>query len=457
MLWHTLHQLKSKDPEVRRKAVLLLYQTPNERAARVLAAMLDDSDAEVRRLTAMALGKMEDERRIEPLIRALRDRDATVVQAAAAALKKARSEQVVCALEPLLRHSDAAVRGQAAQSLEAAGWRPSDREQEIWYRVAKGQLFQAAGFGVEAVPALELALAGGSSGTGVAAIEALAHIDDPTSIRPVFGALRSPDPAICIAAVTALSRAGAAEAVAPVYALLKSRNPQIRAVAVEGLGRLQAAEALEAISGLLQDSQWEVRRQAAETLGRFRDARAVGPLSAALADSDGDVREAAAMSLGNLGDARAIGPLVLALKDPSSSVRRIAAATLSRIDTDWSSLPEARAAAEELKPALHDHDPGVRHFVGHLLAAISGAQSSSVPLAAGGEFQPEQRRKMAVKCFLQILADPDRDLRQAAAEALGQLADQSSHLPLTRACSDPDPGVRRSATLALRNFQPSPA
>src|SRR4029077_7689911 len=96
-----------------------------------------------------------------------------------------------------------------------------------------------------------------------------------------------------------------------------------------------------------------------------------------LRDGEPDVREAVAGALGSLGNARAIGPLVLALRDPTSGVRRIAAATLSRIDTDWSSLPEARAAAEELAPALHDNDPVVRHFVGHLLAAINAVVPGS--------------------------------------------------------------------------------
>src|SRR5207302_1889040 len=129
-------------------------------------------------------------------------------------------------------------------------------------------------------------------------------------------------------------------------------------------------------------------------------------LGNALADPDADDREAAAMALGSLRDPRAIGPLVLALKDPNSSVRGIAAATLSRIDTDWSSLPEARAAAEELKPALQDKDPGVRHFVGHLLAAIHASGIRAVPLASPAELMPEQRNKLAVKCFLQVLNDP---------------------------------------------------
>jgi HEAT repeat protein len=60
----------------------------------------------------------------------------------------------------------------------------------------------------------------------------------------------------------------------------------------------------------------------------------------------------------------------VALKDSTSGVRRIAAAALSRIDENWSSTPEARAAAEELKPSLYDKDPDVRRLVGQLLESL---------------------------------------------------------------------------------------
>ena len=449
MLWQILHQLKSKDSAVRRKAVEQLCLKPNERAARVLGAVLNDSDADVRRLAATALGKLEDEQRFGVLLGALKDRDAGVLQAVIAALKKGPPGQVVMAVEPLLQHPDAGVRGQAAQTLDAIGWRPDEPEQEIWYRVAKGQFFQAAGFGAAALPALEAALQYSSSSMAAEAVEALGHIADPRAARSLLQAVKSPDPAVCIAAVVALTRSGAAEALIPIQALLRNRNAQVRVVAIEALGRLRAAGATEAVCALLQDPVWEVRREAAEALGRLGDCQAVAALSAALGDSDADVREAATIALGSLGDSRAIGPLVLALKDPTSGVRRIAAATLSRIDTDWSSLPEARAAAEELKPALHDNDPGVRHFVSHLLAAMNATEPGNAPLASPGSATPEQRRNLAVTCFLRILSDPDRDLRQAAAEALGRLGGDGAAAGLARARRDLDAGVRFAAEEAI--------
>ena len=137
---------------------------------------------------------------------------------------------------------------------------------------------------------------------------------------------------------------------------------------------------------------WDVRRAAVETLGRLKDARAVEALTRTLADKDADVREATAIALGGLSDRRAIGPLVLALKDSTSGVRRIAAAALSRIDENWSASPEARAAVEELKPALYDRDPDVRHFVGQLLVSLGAVEPEAAP-----ETSPEEMSASTVE------------------------------------------------------------
>jgi HEAT repeat protein len=65
----------------------------------------------------------------------------------------------------------------------------------------------------------------------------------------------------------------------------------------------------------------------------------------------------------------------------------------------------------------------------------------------------ERRRKLAVSLFLAILCDLDRDLRQAAAQALGQLGDARSESGLMRAIGDADPGVRVAAEHALHQMQ----
>jgi HEAT repeat protein len=237
--------------------------------------------------------------------------------------------------------------------------------------------------------------------------------------------------------------------------MLHHKNGPVRLSAVEALSHLGVAAAAEPLRSLLNDPMWDVRRAAVETLGRLKDDRAVDALTRTLADKDADVREATAIALGGLSDRRAIGPLVLALKDSTSGVRRIAAAALSRIDENWSASPEARAAVEELKPALYDRDPDVRHFVGQLLVSLGAAEPESAPETTEADMSAttqEKRRKLAVSLFLAILCDPDRDLRQAAAEALGRLGERRAESALARTLRDPDAVVRLAAERALQGL-----
>jgi HEAT repeat protein len=143
----------------------------------------------------------------------------------------------------------------------------------------------------------------------------------------------------------------------------------------------------------------------------------------------------------------------MALKDELTAVRRIAAAGLSRIDPDWVSLPETRAAAENLKVAIQDAEPAVRFFVAQLLVNL-GEMSPEALLG----FTPDdqlaspavKRRRMATSLFIALLEDRDRDIRQAAAEALGQLGGQRAKQALTRAAGDPDGDVAAATQMALQ-------
>jgi HEAT repeat protein len=454
MLWLKYRQLGSKDAAVRRKAMQELCASPTVRALEALCTALGDDDVDVRRLAVTALAKLEDERRLDPLLAALRDRDPEVLQTTIGALKRFNDERVPAALAPLIFHPDTGVRGRAAQVLDQLGWKPANREEEIWFAVARNQLAHAATHGIAALPALEGVLNGGPYNLRVAAVEAIASINDKRVTRPLLAALKSPDPAVCGAAVDALGSIGDPQCVAPIIGVLRHADAHARVVAAEWLGRMNATAAIEPLRALLRDPAWDVRRAAAEALGRLKDATSVEALTQNLDDQDADVREATALALGSMNDRRAIGPLVKSLKDSTSGVRRIAAAALARIDEDWSASTEAHAAVEELKSALHDKDPDVRHLVGRLLSSLGHSEPGLAATTPTEEklsaSSPEKRRKLAVSLFVATLCDVDRDLRQAAAEALGRLGDERVQSALVRALGDDDAGVRSAAETALK-------
>jgi HEAT repeat protein len=272
-------------------------------------------------------------------------------------------------------------------------------------------------------------------------------------------ALHSLEPAVCIAAADALGKVGGTEAVTALISCLRSTQTQIRAESARALGILGATEASVPISQMLQDKEWEVRREAATALGKLNNPETLEPLAKVLDDLDTDVREAAAVALGKMRDRRAVGPLVLALKDEFAGVRRIAAAGLARIDPDWISLPETRAAAEKLKLTIQDAEPAVRFFVAQLFVNL-GEMSPEALLGFTTEDQLAtpaiKRRRMATSLFIALLEDRDRDVRQAAAEALGQLGSERAKQALTRAGSDPDGDVAAATQMALQAIAAEP-
>jgi HEAT repeat protein len=238
----------------------------------------------------------------------------------------------------------------------------------------------------------------------------------------------------------------------PIIKMIRHANNHVRVAAIDATAALEGFQAREQLRESLEDTAWNVRRAAAEALGRLKDSGAIDKLSVALKDSDADVREAVARALGSIGERAAITPLVLALRDPSSGVRRIASGALSRLDEEWSSSSEARAAYPALKSGLENEDSEVRHFVGQLLQGLGETSGGLSPWKRSGDGDSAalRRQKLAISLFTASLCDWDRDLRQASAEALGRLGDKRAEGALTRALEDPDPGVRYAVEQSLQ-------
>jgi len=64
------------------------------------------------------------------------------------------------------------------------------------------------------------------------------------------------------------------------------------------------------------------------------------------------------------------------------------------------------------------------------------------------------RSRMATKLFVALLDDRDRDIRQAAAQALGYLGGERARHALTRAARDPDGDVAAATQMALQAIGP---
>jgi HEAT repeat protein len=177
---------------------------------------------------------------------------------------------------------------------------------------------------------------------------------------------------------------------------LASADDELRRLAVERLGLLPPEEATRELIARLGDPSWRVRKAAVERLAASADpTRACGALVAALADGENSGRRNAALEA--------------LVRCGSAAIPALLAATSSA-------------------------DPDVRKQVVDALTGIADPTT--------------------VDRVTELLADPDPNVRGAAADALGAICRSQSQAPLLRAVTtDPERLVRLSALRALARME----
>ena len=209
----------------------------------------------------------------------------------------------------------------------------------------------------------------------------------------------------------------------------------------------------------LKSKDAKTRLRAVHKLGEDGGGCVCDALTSALRDSDVEVRAAAAEALGQIGDPRAMGALAPALVDAADSVRARANASLRLLDPHWEKSEAVRAAIPNFQNALKNKDYWVRQAAADVLAKVRRLHTAAAPTTQPDLAQPAgQRRQLALEMFLATLQDFDRELRVAAAEALGRLGEKAATPALTAGLQDPDLAVRAAVQQALRALrQPAAA
>jgi HEAT repeat protein len=252
-----------------------------------------------------------------------------------------------------------------------------------------------------------------------------------------------------IAALGTLERHADPNTFPKIEKLLRDADANVRGAAIEAALRCGAARAVPGLVGCLGDQSWEVRRAAANALGTLGEHSAVEGLCGLIHDSDRDVRETAINALGQLKDARAVAPLVLAMLDPESSVRAAAASVVERLDENWTRREDLRQIVPKIVVASHSGDYWIQHSALKLLEAMKIDPNSPPPEIATAAAEPKSTVHPALAILSEMLFDHDRDLRLAAAAALGQLREKSAGSVLNMALRDADQFVREAVQTAL--------
>ncbi len=456
MLWWTLQQLKSKDAKTRLTAVEKLASLEDDASVLdPLLTALGDTDAGIRRLAVSALGKLKDERAANPLVKALHDRDAAVREASAEALREIGDRRAMEPLVAALKDESSGVRWRAASALESLGWSPANDTQKALQLVALGKLEKAGQLGSAAIEPLIATLKTSVYYKRMQAVEALAWIGDPKVLKPLIEALKDEDSNVRAKVVEGLASLGDGRAVEPLILALRDQDARVRATTIEALSKLGDARAIEPLAKLLRDNAWDVRMAAVEALGKFRDIRVILHLVNCLKDKDRDTRLAAVISIGRIGDVAAIEHLVMSLTDEHDQIRQTAASVLRRLNKEWEKSAEAKNAAAALRQRAQSTDYWVRQAAVEVLTKIGeldAALESELETKLSKATDPMQARKQTtLEAFLISLDDGDRDLRHAAAEALGRLAEKRAADALAKHIQDKDEAVRKAAASSLQN------
>lgn len=212
------------------------------------------------------------------------------------------------------------------------------------------------------------------------------------------------------------------------------------------------------IKTLREAKSWPERANAAEKLGQIGHVRAVLPMISVLQDAseDREVKSVAILSLGKIRDKRAIGPLIeaLGLQDPVSGqpladtlvqfgeavlepLMKVLSSSKRESQRFWAARIlgglKTNRATSPLLNALNDHSPKVRSEAALALGHL-GAHEAVHPLS-----------KMLLEESVPLVRD-------AAADALGNIADDRALTALKEALADLDYAARQRAMEALEKM-----
>jgi len=232
------------------------------------------------------------------------------------------------------------------------------------------------------------------------------------------------------------------EAVRPepqvVAGIRRSPNPRdVRSAAVLAMGRLQRPEAVPYIELVAEnDPDLFVRTQAVLALGFSGSPNAAETLSRIYRndDQDAEIRTYAAAGLGLIGNAQAIDVLRAGLTEKALSAQNNQLRAGSLYAAGLPADPVLGAALRDLSSTwLYEKEPQLRAVIGMSLGRVADPESRAL--------------------LMQLLEDPDTQVRRSAAAGLGAVGEQldadAIQLMIARYADESDSAVRTNLLHAL--------
>jgi HEAT repeat protein len=227
-------------------------------------------------------------------------------------------------------------------------------------------------------------------------------------------------------------------------------DPAVRAAAARVVGRLKLAEAADVLIKAINDSQTNVRYAAMRGLGALREPRAVTALGEQLKYyKKGEGAWSALDALAQIGAPASVPLFKERLQDKDPYIRRAAAEGVGRAG-DLASIEalEVSVSTDESAMVRLATAFALQRLGRNYAARIVDLMNSSKVLAQGQEYLVELGPAMT-PTVLPRIQDPDPDLREALANVLGVIGDESVVPALEAAAKDANGSVATAAKRAL--------
>ena len=431
-----------------------------------LVKLLSYNDSSIRKDAATALGEIGNNQAVEPLINALKDREIAVRENAVDALVKIGKPSIKSLVE-MLSCDDRDLKKTIAMALNRLGWEPKSDEDKIEYFIAVEKFGELKNFGTLPIESLiELV----RETKNPAAIAVLCEFKDLRVVELLIELLE--DPHLRPMAISTLTQLDTM-VVQSLAQVLKHSNWAVREAAVKTLGRIKAIEPLiEAIG----DAHFSVRKIAIEALGKSKDPQAIDPLVEHLGDSLGDF---AVMALAEIGTP-SVEPLIKILKVGDQKLKDKAASALEMINWEPEGDEDKMAyfigkrnfseivkystkAVEPLAKLLEENDINVRQAVAEALGnigdnkviepLIKALQDNNVLVQNTALKALVKIGEQSIESLIAVVKDEQGSVREKVAEALGAIGDTRAVESLITALKDKDTIARMAVVKALMKLR----
>ena len=379
-----------------------LEQEEAQGLEQALNDLFESEDPAVRMEALLELAKFDDEIVWQALIYlALQDEDDRIRDEAVEALQI--EWNVDLWIQILLEYWEAPIRVIAAEALGELG-------------------------DLKAVPPLAQALTEDEDAfVRKAAAEALAKLGDMEAVPFLAKALLSdPDPGVRLAVVNALRTLGGSEAIGDlVRALFSDLDANVRLDIVKALVELAGQEAVPAFAqALLDDADPDVRIAALNALYDLVGEEAMATyLEALRSDEDAGVRMEIISVLGDLRSIESVEALIDILRsDPDSNVRKEAALTLAVIKDNRALEPLFEARSFDTSFDVRESaDVALKLWTRPDLEPILRGEYDVPTRVVSAWILGEHRDSLAIPALTYALSDPEREVQEAAREALKKM------------------------------------